>query len=112
MCQAARENSVSQLRRISTSEVYGSANVPIDESHPTKPQSPYSASKIADATAMSFFNSFDLPLTIARPFNTYGPRQSARAIIPTIITQILSGNEELKLGDINPKRLHICGRYL
>ncbi len=106
LCQAARENSVSQLITISTSEVYGSANyVPIDESHPTKPQSPYSASKIAaDAIAMSFFNSFDLPLTIARPFNTYGPRQSARAIIPTIITQILSGNEELKLGDINPKR--------
>ena len=105
LCQAARENSVSQLITSSTSEVYGSANyVPIDESHPTKPQSPYSASKIAaDAIAMSFFNSFDLPLTIARPFNTYGPRQSARAIIPTIITQI-SGNEELKL-DINPKRV-------
>ncbi len=106
LCQAVRENSLSQLITISTSEVYGSANyVPIDESHPTKPQSPYSASKIAaDAIAMSFFNSFDLPLTIARPFNTYGPRQSARAIIPTIITQILSGSEELKLGDVTPKR--------
>ena len=106
LCQAARENSVSQLITISTSEVYGSANyVPIDETHPTKPQSPYSASKIAaDAIAMSFFNCFDLPLTIARPFNTYGPRQSARAIIPTIISQILGGSEELKLGDVNPKR--------
>ena len=106
ICQASRENSVSQLITISTSEVYGSAKyVPIDESHPTNPQSPYSASKIAaDAIAMSFFNSFDLPLTIARPFNTYGPRQSARAIIPTIITQILSQEKKLKLGDISPKR--------
>ena len=106
ICQAARENSVSQIITVSTSEVYGSAKyVPIDEDHPTNPQSPYSASKIAaDAIAMSFYNSFNLPLTIARPFNTYGPRQSARAIIPTIITQILNKKETLNLGDITPKR--------
>ena len=91
MCQAAIENNVSRIIHTSTSEVYGTAKyIPIDENHPLQPQSPYSATKIAaDAMAMSFYNSFDLPLTIARPFNTYGPRQSARAIIPTIITQII-----------------------
>ena len=106
ICQAAKENGVSRLIHTSTSEVYGTAQyVPINELHPLQPQSPYSASKIsADAMAMSFFNSFDLPLTIARPFNTYGPRQSARAIIPTIITQIATGKKEIKLGDISPTR--------
>lgn len=106
ICQAAIKNGVSRLIQTSTSEVYGTAQyVPIDENHPIQPQSPYSATKIAaDAMAMSFFNSFDLPLTIARPFNTYGPRQSARAIIPTIITQIASGKKEIKLGDISPTR--------
>jgi nucleoside-diphosphate-sugar epimerase len=90
----------------STSEVYGTAQyVPIDEKHPKQPQSPYSATKIgADAIAMSFYNAFNLPITIARPFNTYGPRQSARAIIPTIITQIASGVKEIKLGDLTPTR--------
>ena len=90
----------------STSEVYGTAQyVPIDEKHPLQAQSPYSASKIgADSMAMSFFNAFDLPLTIVRPFNTYGPRQSARAVIPTIITQIASGKKEIKLGDVSPTR--------
>jgi NAD dependent epimerase/dehydratase len=106
LCQAARDNQVSRIIHTSTSEVYGTADyVPIDEKHPLKPQSPYSASKIgADAMAMSFYNSFNLPLTIARPFNTYGPRQSARAIIPTIITQIASGMNEIKLGDVSPTR--------
>jgi len=106
ICQAARSNNVSRLIHTSTSEVYGTAKyVPIDENHPLQPQSPYSATKIAaDAMAMSFFNSFDLPVTIARPFNTYGPRQSARAVIPTIITQIASGKREIKLGDTSPTR--------
>ena len=106
ICQAAKENEISRLINTSTSEVYGTAKyVPIDEKHPLQPQSPYSASKIsADAIAMSFYNSFDLPVTIARPFNTYGPRQSARAIIPTIITQIASGKKEIKLGDLSPTR--------
>ena len=106
ICQSALKNKVSRLIHTSTSEVYGSAKyVPIDEDHPLQPQSPYSASKIgADAMAMSFFNSFDLPLTIARPFNTYGPRQSARAVIPTIITQIASGADQIKLGDTTPTR--------
>jgi len=106
ICQAAKENEISRLINTSTSEVYGTAKyVPIDEKHPLQPQSPYSASKIsADAIAMSFYNSFDLPVTIARPFNTYGPRQSARAIIPTIITQIASGKKEIKLGDTSPTR--------
>ena len=106
ICQAVRKNNVKRLIHTSTSEVYGSARyVPIDEDHPLQPQSPYSASKIgADAMAMSFFNSFDLPLTIARPFNTYGPRQSARAVIPTIITQIASGADQIKLGDTTPTR--------
>jgi len=106
ICQAAKENGVSKLIHTSTSEVYGTAHyVPIDENHPLQPQSPYSATKIAaDAMAMSFYKSFDLPITIARPFNTYGPRQSARAIIPTIITQIASGKKEIKLGDMSPTR--------
>jgi NAD dependent epimerase/dehydratase len=106
ICQAAMENKVSRIIHTSTSEVYGTAKyVPIDESHPLQPQSPYSASKIAaDALAMSFYHSFNLPLTIARPFNTYGPRQSARAVIPTIITQIASGKKEIKLGDTSPTR--------
>jgi len=106
ICQAAKENGIERLIHTSTSEVYGTAKyVPIDEKHPLQPQSPYSATKIAaDAIAMSFYNSFNLPVTIARPFNTYGPRQSARAIIPTIITQIASGKKEIKLGDLSPTR--------
>lgn len=106
ICQASKENGISRLIHTSTSEVYGTAQyVPIDEKHPLQPQSPYSATKIAaDAMAMSFHNSFELPVTIARPFNIYGPRQSARAIIPTIITQIASGKKEIKLGDISPTR--------
>jgi len=106
VCQAAMENGVKRVIHTSTSEVYGTAQyVPIDEKHPLQPQSPYSASKIgADAMAMSFFNAFNLPLTIARPFNTYGPRQSARAVIPTMITQIASGMTQIKLGDVSPTR--------
>ncbi len=106
ICQAAKENKVSRLIHTSTSEVYGTAKyVPIDENHPLQPQSPYSATKIAaDAMAMSFYNSFDLPVTIVRPFNTYGPRQSARAIIPTIITQIANDKKEIMLGDTSPTR--------
>lgn len=106
ICQAARENEVARIIHTSTSEVYGTAlYVPIDEKHPLQAQSPYSASKIgADAMAMSFFNAFNLPLTIARPFNTYGPRQSARAVIPTIITQIASGKKRIELGDVSPTR--------
>jgi NAD dependent epimerase/dehydratase len=106
ICQAAKENGNIRLIHTSTSEVYGTAiYVPIDEKHPKQPQSPYSASKIgADAMALSFYNAFDLPVTIARPFNTYGPRQSARAIIPTIITQIANGIKEIKLGDLSTTR--------
>jgi NAD dependent epimerase/dehydratase len=106
ICQAAKENGDIRVIHTSTSEVYGTAKyVPIDEKHPLQAQSPYSASKIAaDATAMSFYNAFNLPLTIVRPFNTYGPRQSARAVIPTIITQIASGLKEIKLGDTTPTR--------
>ncbi|MCP3672122.1 MAG: SDR family NAD(P)-dependent oxidoreductase [Gammaproteobacteria bacterium] len=106
ICQAALDNNVKRLVHTSTSEVYGTAQyVPIDEKHPLQPQSPYSATKIAaDAMASSFFNAFDLPVTIARPFNTYGPRQSARAVIPTIITQIASGKKQIKLGDVSPTR--------
>jgi NAD dependent epimerase/dehydratase len=106
ICQAAKENGNIRVIHTSTSEVYGTAQyVPIDENHPTQPQSPYSATKIAaDAMAMSFYNAFDLPVTIARPFNTYGPRQSARAVIPTIITQISNGVKEIKLGDVTPTR--------
>lgn len=106
ICQAALDNKVQRVIHTSTSEVYGTAQyVPIDEKHPLQPQSPYSASKIAaDAMAMSFYNAFGLPLTIARPFNTYGPRQSARAVIPTIITQIASGKKQIQLGDVSPTR--------
>lgn len=106
ICQAALDNHVKRVIHTSTSEVYGTARyVPIDEAHPLQPQSPYSASKIgADAMAMSFYNAFGLSLTIARPFNTYGPRQSARAVIPTIIGQIASGATEIKLGDVSPTR--------
>lgn len=106
ICQAALENGAQRVIHTSTSEVYGTAQyVPIDEQHPLQPQSPYSASKIgADAMAMSFFSTFDLPVTIARPFNTYGPRQSARAVIPTIISQIASGQCQIKLGDVSPTR--------
>ena len=104
--QFAKENGCKRLIHTSTSEVYGTAQyVPIDEKHPLQPQSPYSASKIgADAMAMSFHLTFDLPVTIARPFNTYGPRQSARAVIPTIITQITNGKKQIKLGDLTPTR--------
>lgn len=106
ICQAAKENCVKKVLITSTSEVYGTAKyVPIDEKHPKQPQSPYSATKIgADAMAMSFYNAFELPVVIVRPFNTYGPRQSARAIIPTIITQIANGKKEIKLGDLTPTR--------
>lgn len=106
VCQAALDNGVERVIHTSTSEVYGTAKyVPIDENHPLQPQSPYSASKMgADAIAMSFFNAFDLPVVIARPFNTYGPRQSARAVIPTIITQIASGKKQVRLGDVRPTR--------
>ncbi len=106
ICQAALENGVKRVIHTSTSEVYGTAKyVPIDEKHPLQPQSPYSASKIAaDAMAMSFYNAFGLPVTVARPFNTYGPRQSARAVIPTIISQIASGMKQIKLGDVSPTR--------
>jgi len=106
MCQAALGNGVERFIHTSTSEVYGTAQyVPINEAHPLQPQSPYSASKIgADAIAMSFHHAFGLPLTVARPFNTYGPRQSARAVIPTIIGQIASGVAQIKLGDTTPTR--------
>lgn len=106
ICQAARDAGCTRVIHTSTSEVYGTARyVPIDEDHPLQPQSPYSASKIgADAMAMSFHNAFGLAVTIARPFNTYGPRQSARAVIPTIITQIAAGAKEIRLGDLTPTR--------
>jgi len=106
ICQAARDNGNIRVIHTSTSEVYGTAKyVPIDEKHPLQAQSPYSATKIAaDAMAISFYNAFELPITVARPFNTYGPRQSARAIIPTIITQIANGEKKIKLGDLTPTR--------
>ena len=106
ICQAAKDCNVERVVVTSTSEVYGTAlYVPIDEKHPRQPQSPYSATKIgADAIAKSFYNAFELPVVIARPFNTYGPRQSARAIIPTIISQIASGAKEIKVGDLTPTR--------
>jgi NAD dependent epimerase/dehydratase len=106
LCQAARSSGVQKFIHTSTSEVYGSAQyVPIDERHPLTPQSPYSASKIgADAMALSFYYSFDFPVVVARPFNTYGPRQSARAIIPAIISQIASQAPEIRLGDLEPTR--------
>ena len=104
--QAARELGVKHVIHTSTSEVYGTARfVPITEDHPLQGQSPYSASKIgADQIAFSFYSSFNLPVTIIRPFNTYGPRQSARAVIPTIITQIAKGQHQIKLGSISPTR--------
>ena len=104
--QAARDLGCERVIVTSTSEVYGTAQyVPIDENHPRQGQSPYSATKIgADSIAESFYKSFDLPLTIVRPFNTYGPRQSARAIIPTIISQLLNNMDEIHLGDLTPTR--------
>jgi NAD dependent epimerase/dehydratase len=104
--QAARDLGVNKIIHTSTSEVYGTARfVPITEEHPLQGQSPYSASKIgADQIAMSFYQSFDTPVAIIRPFNTYGPRQSARAVIPTVITQIASGKREIKLGSLHPTR--------
>ena len=106
MLQAARDAGVKRFLHTSTSEVYGTARfVPISEEHPLQPQSPYSATKIgADAVAMSFYYTFGMPLTIVRPFNTYGPRQSARAVIPTIITQILAGKQSIRLGSLYPTR--------
>jgi NAD dependent epimerase/dehydratase len=104
--QAAKDLGIERVLVTSTSEVYGTAQyIPIDEKHPRQPQSPYSASKIgADCIAESFYRSFNIPLTIVRPFNTFGPRQSARAVIPTIITQLLNGKKEIKLGDLKPTR--------
>ncbi|NLY45191.1 MAG: SDR family NAD(P)-dependent oxidoreductase [Tissierella sp.] len=104
--QAARDLNTTRILITSTSEVYGTAQyVPIDEKHPYQGQSPYSATKIgADRMAESFYRSFDMPITIVRPFNTYGPRQSARAVIPTIITQLLAGKEEIQLGSLTPTR--------
>lgn len=104
--QAARDLETQRVLVTSTSEVYGTAQyVPIDEKHPYQGQSPYSATKIgADRLAESFYRSFEMPITIVRPFNTYGPRQSARAVIPTIISQLLAGKEEIKLGSLTPTR--------
>ena len=104
--QAARELGIEKVVHTSTSEVYGSAQyIPIDEDHPLQGQSPYSATKIAaDQMALSFYRSFDTPVSIIRPFNTYGPRQSARAVIPTIIGQLAAGNTTIKLGAISPTR--------
>jgi NAD dependent epimerase/dehydratase len=106
ICQSALDMGCSRVIQISTSEVYGTARyVPIDECHPLQPQSPYSASKIgADSIAMSFYYAYQLPVSIARPFNTYGPRQSARAVIPTIITQIAAGQKQIKLGNVKSTR--------
>lgn len=106
ICQAALERGCQKIIHTSTSEVYGTARyVPIDENHPRQAQSPYSATKIAaDALAESFYRSFNLPIVIVRPFNTYGPRQSARAIIPTVIIQLLNGQKEIKLGSMHPTR--------
>lgn len=104
--QAARDLETSRVLVTSTSEVYGTAQyVPMDEEHPFQGQSPYSATKIgADRLAESFYRSFDMPISIVRPFNTYGPRQSARAVIPTIISQLLAGKKEIKLGSLTPTR--------
>lgn len=106
ICEASKIAGVEKILVTSTSEVYGTAMyVPIDEKHPKQPQSPYSASKIgADMMALSYYNAFELPVTIVRPFNTYGPRQSARAIIPTIISQIAAGIKEIEIGDLTPTR--------
>ena len=105
LCKASLQNKVKRLIHVSSSEVYGSLKYsPIDEKHPLQPQSPYSASKISsEAIAMSFFYTYNLNVTIARPFNTFGPKQSLRAVIPTIIAQALSG-KVIKLGDLNTKR--------
>ncbi|HNW48043.1 MAG TPA: NAD-dependent 4,6-dehydratase LegB, partial [Thermotogota bacterium] len=104
--QAAKEHRVDRVVHTSTSEIYGTAQyVPIDENHPFNPQSPYAASKAAaDHLALSYYRSFGLPVTVIRPFNTFGPRQSARAVIPTIISQIASGKQEIKLGSLTPTR--------
>jgi len=104
--EAARKLNIQRVVHTSTSEIYGTAQyVPIDEKHPYNPQSPYAASKAgADHLALSYFRSFGTPVTVIRPFNTYGPRQSARAIIPTIISQILSGKREIELGNLTPTR--------
>jgi NAD dependent epimerase/dehydratase len=106
LCEAAKDSGNIRFIITSTSEVYGTAQyAPINEDHPKQPQSPYSASKIAaDMVALSYFHSFGLPVTVARPFNTYGPRQSARAVIPSMIMQILSGSKEIKVGDLSPTR--------
>ncbi len=106
LLQAARDLNVEKFIHTSTSEVYGSAQfTPMTEQHPLQGQSPYSATKIgADQIAFSFYNSFETPVSIIRPFNTYGPRQSARAIIPTVITQIANGNKKIKLGSLSPTR--------
>jgi NAD dependent epimerase/dehydratase len=106
MCQAAMRNGVKRFVQTSTSEVYGTARyVPIDENHPLNPQSPYSATKIgSDAIALSFFYSFGFPVVVARPFNAYGPRQSARAVIPTIISQVAAGKDHIELGDLSTTR--------
>ncbi|UCC44428.1 MAG: SDR family NAD(P)-dependent oxidoreductase [Candidatus Zixiibacteriota bacterium] len=106
MLQAARTNGVKKFVHTSTSEIYGSAgHVPMDESHPQNAHSPYAATKIAaDQLALSYLRSFSLPVTVVRPFNTYGPRQSARAIIPTIISQIASGAASIRLGNLDPTR--------
>lgn len=106
LCQAAMKSGVQKFVHTSTSEVYGTAQyVPINERHPLAPQSPYSASKIgADAMALSFYYSFNVPVVVARPFNAYGPRQSARAIIPTIISQMVSQTEGIRVGDLGPTR--------
>jgi NAD dependent epimerase/dehydratase len=106
LCQAALKGAVQKFIHLSTSEVYGTARyIPMDEKHPLQAQSPYSASKIgADAIATSFYSSFQLPVIIARPFNVYGPRQSARAVIPAIVSQIAAGRREVKLGDVTTTR--------
>tara|TARA_B100001057_G_scaffold274318_2_gene274589 strand:+ start:3517 stop:4518 length:1002 start_codon:yes stop_codon:yes gene_type:complete len=106
MLEAARENNVELFVQTSTSEVYGSSQyTPIDEKHPLNAQSPYAATKIAaDQLALSFFRTFDLPVLVLRPFNTFGPRQSLRAAIPTIITQLVSNKDKIKLGSLTPKR--------
>src|SRR5579864_3369939 len=106
MCQAAQRNGVKRFIQTSTSEVYGTARyIPIDEQHPLQPQSPYSATKIgSDCIALSFYHAFDFPVLVARPFNTYGPRQSARAVIPSIIIQIAGRKSEIALGDLTTTR--------
>ena len=106
LCSASLKSGVTKFIQTSTSEVYGTAiQVPISESHPLQPQSPYSASKIgSDSIALSYYNSFQLPVVVARPFNTFGPRQSARAVIPTIIGQLATNNKSLSIGDLSPTR--------